>query len=134
MASTSHIACVVNHPRFADIQKLVTLIASIAAVAGIFFAALQVKISTDNNRRETTLNILKPTREEAVLLAFQRLGFAKDTKKPLEDTLTERATIERDLILNTYDSVAIYYKFGTIEKCYSESACARGTGSSCRNS
>ena len=111
------ISRLINHPTFGNLQKLVTLLASLAVVVGIFFAAIQVRISTEIDRRQTTLNILTPTRDEAVLLALQRLQIAKELNKPFEEILTERVVLDRNLILNTYDSVAIYYQFGTMEKC-----------------
>jgi hypothetical protein len=99
------------------VERLLKSLACVATVVGIIFAGMQLKTSTEIDRRQTTLNILKPTREEAVLSALQRMRVATEFNKPLEEILTERVTIDRNLILNTYDSVAIHYQFDNLEKC-----------------
>jgi hypothetical protein len=98
------------------LASLIALLANVAVISGIIFAAMQLHVSIEVDRRQTTMNILKPTREEPVLAAIRRTLVMKRVKS-LEDTNTERLTADRDLLWNTYDSVAIHYQAGTIDKC-----------------
>lgn len=107
----------ITRQKFDDAERLLKLIASIAAVIALFFAAQQVRLSTENARRQTTLDILKPTHEEGFLLAFQRLLIAQETRAPLEKVYTERLATDRNMLLTVYDSIAIHYQYGTIDKC-----------------
>ena len=72
---------IVVRQHFDDVERLFKIFASIAAIVGIFFAAQQIQISTDNARRQTTLELLKQTQDEIFLTAFQRLQVAKDAHK-----------------------------------------------------
>ena len=104
-------------PTFRAAQTLLAVLASSAAVVGIFYGAKSISISTENDRRQTTLGVLKPTREEAVLIALYRLQDAQYSGKPVEEINTERLAIARDLLINTYDSIAIHYQLQTVERC-----------------
>lgn len=99
------------------VERLSRIFASIAAIIGIFFAGQQIKISTDNARRQTTLEVLKQTQDETFLIAFQRLQIVKDTHQPLDETYTERFITDKNLVITKYDSIAIHYEYGTIDKC-----------------
>lgn len=117
MESQKPAFCIVRRQHFDDAERLFKIFASIAAIIGIFFAAQQIRISTDNARRQTTLELLKQTQDETFLIAFQRLQVAKDTHKPLDETYTERFLTDKNLIITRYDSIAIHYEYGTIDKC-----------------
>ena len=108
---------IVVRQHFDDVERLFKIFASIAAIVGIFFAAQQIRLSTDNARRQTTLELLKQTQDEIFLTAFQRLQVAKDAHKPLVETYTERFITDKNLVLTRYDSIAIHYDYGTTDKC-----------------
>jgi hypothetical protein len=102
---------------FDDAERLFKMIASIAAIVGIFFAAEQIKIATDNARRQTTLELFRGIQDEMFILAFQRLNIAKEAHTPLGETYTERFLSDKNLVLSRYNSIAINYDYGTVDKC-----------------
>ena len=117
MESTDRVFKMIDRQTWDDVERIFKILASIAAISGIFFAIQQVRLSTDNALRQTTLETLKPTQEEASLSAFQRLQLAKDVHKPLDETYTAGLITDKTLILTQYDSLAIHYFYGTIDKC-----------------
>ena len=84
---------------------------------GIFYGARTIQLSTENERRQTTLSVLAPTREGPVLEALYRVLNAAWEEKPVEDIQTERLALARNLLINTYDGLAIHYDFGVIDRC-----------------
>lgn len=118
MKSTDRVFKMIDRQSFDDVERIFKIVASIATIVGIIFAGMQFRLSTNNAIRQTTLEILKPIQEEAFLFAFQRLQIAKDAHKPLDETYTERFITDKTMILTLYDSLAIHYFYGTIDKCF----------------
>lgn len=94
-----------------------TVFASVAAIVGIVFAGCQLRLSVEVDKRQTTANILKGTREAPLLQAIRRLELLKHSGRPIGGSLTEQVIVDRDLVLNVYDSLAIYYKARTLDQC-----------------
>ena len=107
----------IDKPTFRAVHTILSLLASIGAVVGIFYGAKTIQISTENERRQTTLNVLKPTREGPVLESLYRLYSAALEKKPIEDVDTERLALARNLLITTYDGIAVYYEFNVVDRC-----------------
>ena len=106
-----------DRPTVRAVHTLLALFASIGTVIGIFYGARTIQLSTENDRRQTTLSVLKPTREGPILESLHRLRGAVLEKKPVEEVDTERLALARDLLINTYDSIAIHYDFDVVDRC-----------------
>lgn len=117
MESQSSFVRWMNNPTVHAVRDLLGLLASIGAVIAIFYGAKNIQLSTENDRRQTTLNVLKPTREAPVLESLHRLRGAALEARPVEEIDTERLALARDILINTYDSVSIHFDFGVVDRC-----------------
>lgn len=108
---------ILNRRTFDDVERIFKIVASVAAVAGLFFAGQQLSLATENSKRQTTLEILRPTHDAPFVAAFRRLQVARAMGKPFSELITEQLSIDSDLLLNTYDIIAVHYKFDTIDRC-----------------
>jgi hypothetical protein len=91
------------------------MVANLAIIIGIIVAIVQYLKAVEIDRRQTSIAILKPTREVPVIQSLRRLIVALHEHSQSE--LTPKLIEDADLVLNVYDSVAIYYFFGAVNKC-----------------
>ena len=106
-----------DRDKFEDIEKAFKIIASLAAVIGIIVGVVKISFDTTNTKRQTTLDVLKAIQSEKFIDAFRRLQVAMDAHSPQESLLTEQLLGDRDILLNTYFSVAINYQNETVDGC-----------------
>lgn len=97
--------------------RIATVLSTAVAAIGIWFAGEQLRLQADVERRQTTAGILKGTRESALLQVIRRLELHRSSDQAEGRTLTGQVIEDRDLLLNTYDSLAIYYNANTLDRC-----------------
>ena len=86
------------------------------ARVGVIFGGIQYWKSVEIDRRQTSIEILKPTRQKEVLASLRRLQVARK-QDPDSMYATAELIADADLVLNTYDSVAIHYVYDAVDKC-----------------
>lgn len=97
--------------------RWVQVLANVATILGIIFAVVQLRVAIEVDRRQTTANVLRTTRDVGLLQAIRRLEQVKSTGRPAAESWTEQMISDRDFVLNTYDSLAIYLNADTLDAC-----------------
>ena len=102
--------------RVERIAAIVSIFASVATVAGIFFLIYQIRQTNTIEKRRFAVEAIRQTRSAEFIKAFRQLKTAYETKQVNEkdkDSLVDSL----NHVMNVYDDIAVVYMSDIADKC-----------------
>ena len=106
---------------FKMIERVISILANIAVISGIIFAAIQITQSNKSEKRRIAIEAVSPTRSNDFLKAYARLKTAISIDSiDVED----QTSLIDDLnyVMNVYDNIAIMYISDLADRCIIKNA------------
>jgi hypothetical protein len=100
-------------------ESFIKRIANVAAIIGVVYVAIQYYKNIDIDKKQTTLKTLEETAKQPLLTSLRRIKqeYWEASDKTAKQALTQENIFDADLVLNTYDQIAILYRNDALDKC-----------------
>lgn len=101
---------------FRTIERTLSVLASLAVVAGIWFAIYQVNLSNTIEKRRVAVEAIGQTRSAEFLKDYRNVKTAYQTKQ-IESKEKVALVDSLNHVMNVYDHIAILYISNIADKC-----------------
>jgi len=97
-------------------ERILSILASLATAAGIFFAIYQIRLSNAIEKRGLAVQAIRQTRTAEFIKAFRRLKTAYETRQ-VEEKDKDSLIDSLNHVMNVYDDIAVLYINDIADKC-----------------
>src|SRR5205823_464076 len=101
---------------FGAMERFVSILASLAIVAGIFFAIYQIRLSNAIERRRVAVEAIRQTRSAEFIKSFRQLKAANQTGR-IDEKDKDALIDSLNYVMNIYDDIAVIYINDIADKC-----------------
>jgi hypothetical protein len=108
-----------GHPgrfRLRAIERKVSILASLAIVAGVFFAISQIRLSSAIEKRRVAVEAVRQIRSAEFIKAFRRLKTVYQTRQ-VDEKDKDSVIDSLNHVMNVYDDIAVVYINDIADKC-----------------
>lgn len=97
-------------------ERLLSILASLATAAGIFFAIYQIRLSNMIEKRGLAVEAIRQTRTAEFIKAFRQLKTAYETRQ-VDEKDKDSLIDSLNHVMNVYDDIAVLYINDIADKC-----------------
>jgi hypothetical protein len=97
-------------------ERVLSILASLATAAGIFFAIYQIRLSNTIEKRGVAVEAIRQTRSSEFIKAFRQLKTAYETRQ-VEEKDKDSLIDSLNHVMNVYDDIAVLYLNDIADKC-----------------
>jgi hypothetical protein len=97
-------------------ERLLSILASFATAAGIFFAFYQIRLSNTIEKRGLAVEAIRQTRTPEFIKAFRQLRTAYETRQ-VDEKDKDSLIDSLNHVMNVYDDIAVLYINDIADKC-----------------
>lgn len=97
-------------------ERLLSILASLATAAGIFFAIYQIRLANTAEKRGLAVEAIRQTRTAEFTKAFRQLKTAYETRR-VDEKDKDSLIDSLNHVMNVYDDIAVLYINDIVDKC-----------------
>jgi hypothetical protein len=97
-------------------ERILSILASVATAAGIFFAIYQIRLSNTIEKRGVAVEAIRQTRTAEFIKAFRQLKTAYETRQ-VDEKDKDSLIDSLNHVMNVYDDIAVLYLNDIADKC-----------------
>lgn len=98
------------------LERVLSILASFATAAGIFFAFCQIRLSNTIEKRGVAVEAIRQTRSAEFIKAFRQLKTAYENKQ-VDEKDKDSLIDSLNHVMNVYDDIAVLYINDIADKC-----------------